>query len=175
MDMKRIIAVLIVAAVAAGNVFSAGAQTTEARSEEIINLVHSYGAKEGVEVVSVGKFGINIAKMFAKKSAETKEEKKEIAAFMDGLQQMVVVDFEDASDEVRSEFKSKIESFLSKSEKIVEVKESGAAAMNIYGSSSDDGKTIDDLIMYVPDDCALICLLGRVSTDVITEMMTSEN
>ncbi len=172
--MKRIIAVLIVAAVAAGATFNACAQTTEAWSKEIIDLVHSYSAKEGVEVVSVGKFGISIAKVFARKSAETKDEKEEIAEFMDGLQQMVVVDFENASDRVKSEFKSKIEGFLSKSEKIVEVKDSGEA-MNIYGSSSDDGKTIDDLIMYVPDDCALICLLGRVSTDIISETMASDN
>ncbi len=172
MDMKKFLVILMVAVITAGNMVDAGAQTTKAKSKDIIDLVHSYSAKEGVEVVSVGKFGINIAKMFAKKSAETKEEKKEIADFMEGLQQMIVVDFEDASDDVKSEFKSKIEAFLSKSEKIVEVKDSGEA-MNIYGSSSDDGETIDDLIMYVPEDCALICLLGRISTKTIGEMAAS--
>ncbi len=160
------------AAIAAGTCLNAGAQGTGARSEEILNLVHSYSAKDGFEVISVGKFGINIAKVFAKKAAETKEEKKEIMEFMDGLQQMVVVDFEDAADAPKAEFKSKISDFLNKSEKIVEMKDNGET-MTIYGSSSDDGTAIDDLVMYVPEDCALICLLGRISADSISEMMDS--
>ncbi len=172
MDMKIIIAFFIAAAVAAGTCFNAGAQTTGAKSEDVINLVHSYSGKDGFQVISVGKFGINIAKVFAKKSAETKEEKKEIMEFMDGLQQMVVVDFEDAADSQKAEFKSKIADFLKNSEKIVEMKDKGES-MNIYGSSSDDGETIDDLIIYAPEDCALICLFGKVSAKNISEMMDS--
>ncbi len=160
------------AAVAAGTCLNAGAQTTGAKSRDIIDIVHSYSAMDGFEVISVGKFGLNIAKVFAKKSAETKEEKKEIAEFMDGLQQMVVVDFEDAADTPKAEFKSKVAAFLKKSEIIVEMKENGET-MTIYGSSSNDGKAIDDLIMYVPEDCALICLWGRISANNISEMMDS--
>ncbi len=170
--MKRIIIILIAAVLSAGSVFSAGAQTTKAKSKDIIDLVHSYSPKDGFEVVSVGKFGINIAKVFAKKSAETKEEKNEIMEFMDGLQQMVIVDFEDAADADKAEFKAKVSEWLKESEKIVEMKDKGES-MNIYGSSSNDGETIDDLIMYVPEDCALICLLGRISTKTIAEKMAS--
>ncbi len=160
------------AAIAVGTCLNAGAQTTKSKSKDIIDLVHSYSPKDGFEVVSVGKFGINIAKVFAKKAAETKEEKKEIMEFMDGLQQMVIVDFEDAASAQKDEFKSRIADFLKNSEKIVEMKDNGES-MNIYGSSSNDGETIDDLIMYVPEDCALICLLGRISAKNIADMMAS--
>ncbi len=168
--MKRTILFLIAAAISAGICLNTFAQTTRAKSEEIIAMLHSYGDKDGFEMVTIGKFGINIAKIFAKRSAETKEEKQEILEFMDGLQQMVVLDFEDAASGMKAEFKAKISDFLKMSEKIVEIKDHGES-MNIYGSSSNDGEAIDDLIIYAPDDCALICLFGTISARTIAEMM----
>jgi hypothetical protein len=43
--------------------------------------------------------------------------------------------------------------------------------MNLYGTSSSNGERIDDIILFVPQDCALICLFGKISTEKIADII----
>ena len=59
-------------------------------------------------------------------------------------------------------------------EKILEVKEEGEN-INIYGTSSGDGERIEDIIIFVPDNCELICLFGSVSIQQISDIVKMSN
>ena len=53
-------------------------------------------------------------------------------------------------------------------EKIVEVKEEGNT-LYIYGTSTE--ATIEDIIIYIPEDCALICFLGSINFDKLADLI----
>ena len=85
---------------------------------------------------------------------------------MKGLDKMVIVEYAEAADEIKAEFSDRISNVLVNAETIMSVRESGTT-MNMYGTISETGDTIGDLIIFVPSDCALICFFGKISADVM--------
>ena len=53
---------------------------------------------------------------------------------------------------------------------IMEIKDEGET-LNLYGTSSDDGSSIEDIILYVPEDHTLICLFGSISSQKIADIV----
>lgn len=143
------------------------------RYGEVAGLVREYRHKDGFEVVSAGGFVLGLLKMAAKASAESRED-REVLEIMDHLDRVVVVEYEGADQGVRSSFERKVSAILDDAEKIVEVKDDGDS-LNVYGTMSKNGDRIEDIVIFIPEDCAMICLFGSISTDKIAELVKVTN
>ena len=165
--MKRIIFVLLMLPVAiAGN---AGTKTVDS----LTSIVNEYSAEPGCEVVSVGKLGINIARFFVNLSAETKEDKDVLSVF-DGINKILVVDYEGMEFSKRQILNSRLAGVLDTAEKIIEVKDEEDTLL-VYGTSGKGGETLEDIIIYVPEDYALICFIGSIDFDKLSDLIKASN
>lgn len=172
-DMKRLIAIVLLAA------FTAGIGSPESKaagrkvnSGDMASLVREYNLYQGFDVVSVGGLGLGLVKMIAKASAENEEDRMALEV-IDGLRKIIVVDYMAAEQDRKDSFSRKAAGILKNAEKIIEVKEDGET-VNVYGTAASDGERIDDLIVFIPEECTLICLFGSISSDKIADIVEME-
>lgn len=173
--MKKLIAFVLLVAFAAGLGLPVEAVTDRNRvgQSEIAGLVVKYRQKDGFEVVSAGGFILGLLKVVAKASAETQED-REFLEIMDNLDRVVVVEYEEASQSDKGSFRRDVSGILRDAEKVLEVKDDGDT-INIYGTVNKKGDRIEDIVIFIPEDCTMICLFGSISTDRITELLEMTN
>ncbi|MBQ7751286.1 MAG: DUF4252 domain-containing protein [Bacteroidales bacterium] len=163
--MKKKILIILMAALLLPGVTEA----RKANPAAIRTVVRQFSTEEGFDTVSFGGFALSVVKAVAYKSTEEKEDRQALKA-MSGIKRLMVVDYEEASDEARARFNKKIGKILEGVDKFMEVKDDGEC-VSIYGSLSKDGSKISDLILYIPDSSTLICLFGSVRTDAIEDIV----
>lgn len=149
----------------------AGNRNTDTRN--IINTISEYKHVSGIHVISVGKLGLGLAKVVANMAAESEEEKAALA-ILDGINKVVVVDYEDASEAKQKELNSRLSRLFNKAELILEVKDE-EDTVNIYGTSCGGGESIDDLMIFIPEDYTLVCVLGSISAERIADLIKIAN
>lgn len=173
--MKKLIAIMILTALVAGPAVTVMTAKSDekVRYGEVAGLVREYRQKDGFEVVSAGGFILGLLKMVAKASAETRED-REVLEIMDHLDRVVVVEYYGASQSDRDSFQRKASGILKDAEKIIEVKEEGET-LNVYGTTGRKGDHIEDIVIFIPEDCTMICLFGSISTDKIAELLEMTN
>lgn len=161
--MKKIVAILILAVLMIGAVptLSAKDKKKDVKTSDITNVVNDYRGKDGFTVFSIGKFGMSMVAKLAKIADDP-----EAMKIIKGLDRMVVVEYCDADQAVREEFNEKISTALEGAETIMSVKD-GGESMNMYGTISNKGDAIDDLIIFVPEGHALVCFFGEISADIM--------
>ena len=172
-NMRKIVTILLIIVLAVGSGMPAEATQKKVNSAAVTGLVNEYHMEEGFTTVSVGSFGVGMIKALARMSAQTEEERQAIA-LMDKLNKVLVIEYNDASQEVRESFGRKVNALFDGAEKIIEIKEDGST-VNIYGTFADDGDSIDDLIMFIPEDCTMICLFGSISAQKVADLMAAAN
>lgn len=171
--MKRFIAIVLLAAFAAGmGSPESKAAGRKVNSGDMASLVRVYNLYQGFDVVSVGGLGLGLVKMIAKASAESEEDSIALE-IIDGLRKIIVVDYMKAEQDRKDSFNRKVARILKNAEKIVEIKEDGET-VNVYGTAVSDGERIDDLIVFIPEECTLICLFGSISADKIADIVKME-
>lgn len=178
--MKRIIFVmLMLATLAAGASASdtasygtAAADRSKGSTRDVIGIVRNYHHEDGFEVISVGKLGISLARIIA--SAEADAEEKAALDVLKDINKVVVVSYDEAEEPKRKAFNTRMTKALDGAEKILEVKDEGEA-VNIYGTSVNGGESIDDLLIFIPEDCTLVCILGSISADRIADLIEMSN
>ena len=139
----------------------AGNRKTDTKS--IINTISNYKNVSGVEIVSVGKLGLGLVK-----------EEKAVLALLNGVNKLVVVTYEDATEEKRNELNTQLSELFNNVEKVLEFKDE-EETVNIYGTSSKNGKSINDLMIFIPKDFTLICALGSIKTEKIADLIKNAN
>ena len=149
-----------------------GAEYKNTNSGAVTGLIREYNLTEGFETVSVGGLGLGLIKMIAKPSMD--EEERAALEIMDGLRRIVVLDYEEADSSKRESFTRKMTDILDRAEKILEVKDE-EDILNIYGTCADDGDSIDDLMIFSPGDCSLICLFGSISSQKVADLIEMAN
>lgn len=167
--MKRIFFAILLLA----STISVAAESRKVNTADVIRLVRTYKTEPGFDVVSVGKIGIGLARFVANISVDNEEDKAAIA-LLKGIDKIVVVDYEEASEAKRNNFNHKLNSFLDKAEKLIEINDE-EDTLNIYGTSVNGGESIGDIMIFIPEDCALICILGSISTDKIADLIEMTN
>ena len=165
---------LLTAALTAGTIVPAAAVPKEKKvdAEKVLNLINDYREKDGFDIVSMGGLTWGLIKMVAKSSAS--EADRKALEVLDGLNRFVVVEYHGADTNARDAFSRKAEEILDGVEKIIEIKE-GGETMNIYGTLSKDGKLIKDIIIFVPEDCSLLCFMGSIDTESLGEVVKMTN
>ena len=165
--MKRYIFILLMLAVSlVGN-----AQTKV--SSSIISIVNEYESEPGCDVVSVGKLGLDIIRIIGKLSTDSKEDKDVLSVF-DGINKILVVDYEEMEAVKRQELNSRFANVLDGMEKIIEVKDEEDTLL-VYGTTGKDGDSLKDVIVYIPEDGALICFRGSVNFDKLADLIKATN
>ena len=149
-----------------------GAEYKNTNSGAVTDLIREYNLTEGFETVSVGGLGLGLIKMIAKPSMD--EEERAALEIMDGLRRIVVLDYEEADSSKRESFTRKMTEILDRAEKIIEVKDE-EDVLNIYGTCADGGDSIDDLMIFSPGDCSLICLFGSISSQKVADLIEMAN
>ena len=87
---------------------------------------------------------------------------------------MVVVNYEDATTADQKAVNSKLSKLLSDAEMIMEIKDEGDN-VNIYGTSVNGGESSDDLMIFIPEEYTLVCVLGSISAERISDLIKIAN
>jgi len=178
--MKRIIFVMLMLAGIACGAYASGipisgteaADRGNASTRDIIGLVRSYNHQDGFDVISVGKLGLSLAHMIANANAD--EEEKAALDILRGINKVVVVSYDEADEAKQKAFNARMGKVLDGAEKIIELKDEGET-VNIYGTSVNGGESIDDLMIFIPEDCTLVCILGSISAERIADLIEKTN
>lgn len=144
----------------------------KASTRDVISLVRNYKHHDDFEVISVGKLGLSLAHMIANASAD--EDEKAALGILRDINKVVVVNYDEADVAKQQAFNVRMGKILYGAEKILEVKEEGET-VNIYGTSVNGGESIDDLIIFIPEDCSLVCILGSISAERIADLIEKTN
>jgi hypothetical protein len=121
-------------------------------------------SEANVEMVSIGGVALKFGKMVSGLDREL--------PIMRGVTGMTVVDYSGCPDAVKDRFNARMESELRGCELLMEAKD-GNEKMSCYGTTSNDGDRISDIIMFVPQDGALICFFGTISARDLSELVNS--
>lgn len=174
--MKRFLTLFIVAAgllaLSASCDRSANAKTS---NPEIKGLIRAYKSENGFDAVNLGSFAMSLIKsgsdMFDDGDGD---ETKLIRESIDKLRGVTVADFSDCKASVKEEFKQKLSKLLKKKELLLETKDDGESVL-IYSDPSKGDSWVKNLIIYMPDDCDLVCLWGSVNIENVMEYAGAEN
>ena len=155
--MKKILITLMML-LSLGTAALAGEPHTKLR-----NLVSDYRETQGFDVVDIGTLGLSLLKAAARTAAETPEDREALKLF-NGLKRLTIVDFSEAAPDVKDTFLRKANRILQGSEMLMEAKD-GSETVRIYGTSSDDGKLLEDIALLAGD--ALIFIRGAIRAEQI--------
>lgn len=145
-----------------------GPAKAEGISNKIVSLANQYKHNEDFEVVKVGPLLMKFINWTAEKEAG--KDDVDALSMMNGIKKIVVIDYEDASEKIRNEFNNKVQRILAKSEVLMEAKDDGDL-VKIYGDVAPDGEKVSDLVVFVPSDGALICMMGTVDMKNVQNLM----
>lgn len=161
--MKRFLLFLIVAAIVPLNMASCAPKV---ESGGVFSIIGEFRGADGFEVVRLGPMATSLAKIAL--NIAVKEDDPEIKALMSlakDVKKMVIVDYEDCSSPVRDEFNAKVRKALDGAELLMEVHDEGDS-FKIYGVSKGNGSSVQDLVMFAPEDGGLICISGTLRTEL---------
>lgn len=169
--MKRIIFVMLMIAASLTGTEVSGKGRVD--SGAVLGLVRTYNPEPGFEVISVGRLGLGLAKLVMSAEALDEEERAALELLRD-VNKVVVVNYDGVDSSKRNTFSTKLVQILDNAEKILEVKDS-EDTVNIYATSVNGGDSIDDLMIFIPQDYTLICILGSISADKIADLIEKTN
>lgn len=140
--------------------------------QRIINVVNGFRKTDGFEVVNIGRFGIFLMKSAAGLSADTDDdpELRESLKLLDGINRLLVVEYEDGTPRQRQLFNDRIASALRDCDLLMSARDEGST-MDIYGTVDESVGLVRDLVVFTPDDGALVCVFGKVSMDSVAKIM----
>lgn len=137
-------------------------QAKKTDMDRLAALVKEYRGEKDFDCVSLGGVALSLIRGVAK--AEVSGDADAMAALnvLKGVNHLTIVDFESCTGSVRDSFAMKVKAVLSDSEVLMEAKD-GESSMILYGDMDPDGKSVRNIVMFAPQDCALICIQGKFS------------
>lgn len=124
---------------------------------------------EGAEVVHLGSFATSLGKGILKIVSIDDPDAREMLKMIKDVRSLYVLSYEDCSNSVKAKVNSRLEKMLEGSQMLMEAKD-GDDKMRIYGIVDEDGEKVSDFILYTPSECAVICILGSISTEAIAKI-----
>ena len=181
--MKRILATLFLV-LAVTSVCEARKTPSKARIQQMVNDMRVEARKSGIasereavvlpgiKVVSDSNIDyVSIGGAAMKMGMRLSGLTKEVPAIK-GINSMLVVSYDDCPDHIKDLFNARMSNELRGCELLMEAKENGEK-MSCYGTTANDGETISDIIMFVPDGGALICFFGTISANDLADLVNS--
>lgn len=141
------------------------ANKAELNKKALFSLIYEYKSENGFRVMRIGSLGLSIMKKIAFSQVKDQKDREALELFK-GVTKIVIVDYNEASEASKKRFGERASRIFRNSEKLFEVNE-GGEKMDLYGTLSEDGKTVNDFVLFSPSGSALICVVGSISTDSI--------
>ncbi len=129
-------------------------------------------SENNLDVVSIGSLGISAIKLGASLSGEDSEDLRTAASLFKGLRKLLIVSYDECPEDVRERFNRKVGRTLNGCEVLFEAKD-GSEAVSVYGTVSKDGSKISDVVLFAPEDGALICFFGTISASKLGDLVDS--
>lgn len=151
---------------------SASARDKGVPMSQLSAAITELSVADGVDVVQVGRLGTSLLKtLITHQAAEDmdSDEYRALTGLIAGIKKITIVDYDGCSDSEKHRFNRKLQKLLLDNV-IMEVKDSGKN-FKLCGAVDEKTDKISDFVMFAPDDCALICLFGTISTSSITALM----
>ena len=162
---KKLLLILVGLMSFAGIAF--GATTlTKARLTSLINECRGI---EGTEVVRLGGFTTGAIKGIIRIAGAGDPDTKEFFKIFGGIKSISIMEFEDCASVDRVYISERISRLLEDAEVLVDIKDDGEHIC-IYGVFDEEKNTVKDFVMYSREECALICLFGKISMDAVSEL-----
>ena len=134
---------------------------------ELSSIVSEFRHCDGVEVMRLGRLGTALVKGIAVHiDDEDDEDVREIRRALRGIKDVTVMEYDDASPEVRERLNRRLSRVLDKREVLMEVKDDGEK-VQIFGVLDEATGLVRDIVFHSPSDCALICMFGSLPLDVV--------
>ena len=162
---KKLILILVCLMSLAGIAFGA-TSLTKAR---LTSLIKECRGIEGTEVVRLGNFTTGALKGIIRITGAGNPDTKEFCRIIGGIKSISIMEFEDCSAVDRAYISDRIARLLGDAEVLVDIKDDGEH-LCIYGVFDEEKNIVKDFVMYSQEDCALICLFGKLSMDVVSEL-----
>ena len=169
--MKRIVLMLSAAILLSAGICAQASAKSMPR-QRIINVVNGFRKTDGFEVVNIGRFGIFLMKSAAGLSADREDdpELRESLRLLEGINRLLVVEYEDGTARQRQLFNDRIASALRDCDLLMSARDE-SSTMDIYGTVDEPAGLVRDLVVFTPDDGALVCVFGKVSMDSVAKIM----
>lgn len=170
--MKTLKYIIIVAMLSVTACNVAGRNVKVVDNRKIPAFVQKYKGTEGVEIVELGAVGTSFVKGLIRHGVASSGDAnaKALVEMIKGVKALSVMDFDDCAESVRARINDDISGVLKADNLLMEVRDENDV-LGVYATLSEDGGTLSDIVIYCPNDCALICLSGRVSTGALTSIM----
>lgn len=142
---------------------------------ELKALVRDYRAYDEFEGICLGSMATSFVRGAGKMAArmeggEDRDEMLALLSAVNGVKGIVVADYESCNERVKKEFTRKVAKLLNGVELLMDVNDEGER-VQFYGYVTEDGDTLEDLVISAPGDGALVCLFGRIKLSSIMEVM----
>ena len=141
--------------------------------QQIKLLISECRHYEGTEVVQLGRLGTGALKGAIRIAAMSDPEAREILKLAKGIKGISVFDFSGCCEEDKNDIISRLEGILGKAEVLMEAKE-GSDRVSLFGVVDDNSQMLNDLVMYAPNDCALICLFGSIPAEKAVHIIDND-
>ena len=137
------------------------------QSGQLRTLVNEYRYEPGVEVVDLGGVALGLLKAAARTQVRNEDDKMAMDVLR-GIKRLTILDFSDADDNLKERFFRKAKRILSAEDLLLEARD-GGETVRIYGTSSDDGNLLEDIVILAEE--ALITVKGKIRMDQIGELI----
>lgn len=168
--MKRFIILLAILVPIASQAASATDRLTKAR---ITACISDFSSCEGVEVVRLGRFATGAVKGAARVAALGDPDVKEALKLMQGIKSISIFDYDSCTEVDKLAITARLDGILADGEVLLEAKD-GSDKVKIFGVIDEKGGTIHDIILYAPNDCALICIFGNIKNEKLVHIVDND-
>ena len=142
---------------------------TSLTKARLTSLIKECRGIEGTEVVRLGNFVTGAVKGIVWLASTDDPDAKEFLRIFGGIKSISIMEFEDCAPLDRVYISERIDHLLKDAEVLVDIKDDGEH-MCIYGVYDEEKNIVKDFVMYSQEECALICLFGKMSMDTVSEL-----
>lgn len=171
--MKKIL-VIILASVLSLSVMAAKSSPDERSRAELAQTIQEFSSDPDIDVVEIGSLGTSLLKTIAKWGAIGDKDMQMAVKLMKNLKKISIVDYSSCKQDVKDNFTRKVSGLLSQDNLLMEAKD-GGDSMKIYATPDKSGDNLKDIILFSPDNQALICLFGSVSMDAVAKIIAEND
>ena len=143
------------------------AAQANAQPGQIRTLISEYRHEPGVDVVDLGSVALGLLRATIRTQADNEHDRQALD-LLRSIKRLTVLDCAEAAESVRESFIRKAKRALAGEEMLLEAKDDGET-IRVYGTSSDDGNILQDIIILAED--ALIIMKGTIRMDQVSALI----
>ena len=163
-NMKRFLLMLSFAVMLLAGA-GADASAKSMPRQRLINIANGFRRTEGFEVVNIGRFGVVLMRSAASLSSGTEDDPE----LREALKLLGGVKYEDGAERLRKLFNDRVESALEGCDLLMSAND-GGSSVHIYGTLDEKSGRVGDLVVFTPDEGALICVFGSFPMDAVAQL-----